>query len=51
MNVIITGTVTRGLGMVIVGGYKEDIQVSGIFVKNIRAGGPVEADGKHLEYF
>ena len=45
MNVSITGTQANGLGMVIVGGYKEGEEF-GIFVKSVRPNGPVARDGQ-----
>ena len=44
MNTSITGTQANGLGMVIVGGYKEGEEF-GIFVKSIRPNGAVAQDG------
>lgn len=44
MNASITGTQANGLGMVIVGGYKEGEEF-GIFVKSIRPNGAVAQDG------
>ena len=44
MNVFITGTQANGLGMVIVGGYKED-EKFGIFAKSVRPNGAVAQDG------
>ena len=51
MNASITGTQANGLGMVIVGGYKEGEEF-GIFVKSIRPNGPVAQDGQsnYAEY-
>ena len=45
INASINGTQASGLGIVIVGGYKEGEEF-GIFVKSVRPNGPVAQDGQ-----